>query len=84
MGNIIENLMANTGVVKLESEYTGFGKTLPSRGYYITTPCRHGVWYLHHDGKVKKGVQADSEKPAFWPTEKEAREFFDGWKNAKA
>lgn len=83
MENIIENLMANTGVVRQELEYTGFGKTHPSRGYYITTPC-NGVWYLHHDGKVKEGVRGDSEEPAFWPTEEEAQTFFDNWKNARA
>lgn len=81
MQDVIDSLMANRGVVKRDIEATFFGKKLQSRGYYIAILGNH-VWYLHHDGSVKEGVEAASDKPAFWPTESEAQEFFDNWKNA--
>lgn len=76
---MIYSLMARSGKVKRDIEAKFFGKHRESRGWYIVAP-EHGVFYLHHDGQVKEGVNADSEKPAFWPTEQEAKGFFDTWK----
>jgi len=72
-------IVANNGVVKLDIEARFFGKVNPSRGYYIVDPAS-GRWHLHHDGKVKEGVNADSDKPAFWDTEEEAALFLNEWK----
>ena len=83
MQNVINSLMARTGEVKRDYEGKFFGKKYLSRGYYTVIPGA-GTWYLHHDGKVKNGVNADSDTPAFWPTEKEAQDFFDSWKNDRA
>ena len=83
MLNVIDSLMVSTGEVKRDFECKFFGKKHPSRGYYIVIP-NAGDWYLHHDGKVKNGVNADSDTPAFWPTEKEAQDFFDNWKDGRA
>lgn len=82
MQNIVANMVAKTGTVKLELECKFFGIKYPSRGFYICDDS--GRWHLHHDGLVKDGVNADSEKPAFWPSEKDAQDFFDAWKKGRA
>lgn len=79
MLSVIDHLMAHTGEVKRDVDAKFFGVTHPSRGYYIVSSTA-GIWYLHHDGAVKEGVQNSSGKPAFWPTEKEALDFFDNWR----
>lgn len=71
----LNKLMREKGFVKKEIEATFFGKEFPSRGFYIVEPS--GRWHLHHDGLVKDGVNADSENPAFWPTEESAVNFFE-------
>jgi hypothetical protein len=71
--------MALTGEIKKDRDATFFGDKKPSRGYYIVIP-KNGTWYLHHDGIVKNGVNADSKKPAFWPTYEDAMQFFNAWK----
>lgn len=76
---VIERLMEKTGTVKREMEANFFHKNRSSRGYFICEPV-NGIWYLHHDGKVKRGVIGDSAKPAFWETEEAANEFFNNWK----
>lgn len=68
MQDILISLMLKTGSVKLDRECKFCGIEYHSRGAYICDDG--GRWYLHHDGLVKDGVNADSEKPAFWPTEK--------------
>lgn len=50
-----------------------------SRGWYIVSLVS-GVYYLHHDGKVRSGVGAFSDNPAFWPTEEAAQAFLDEWR----
>lgn len=79
MQDIVNRIVAENGVVKLEEEATFFGRHRPSRGYYIVDP-NSGRWHLHHDGTVKDGVKHDSEKPAFWETEEAANNFFNKWK----
>jgi len=82
MQDIVSSMLFNTGKIRRDVEAKFFGKQYPSRGFYI---CDNGGrWYLHHDGLVKDGVKADSEKPAFWPSEKEAQDFFDAWKKDRA
>lgn len=80
--NVLIELMIETGVVKKEIETKIMGKTNSSRGYYIVT-SDSGVWYLHHDGIIRCGVNAKAEKPAFWETKEEAEKFFSEWKATK-
>lgn len=79
MQDSLRHMMAQSGVIKKDVEGRFFGEDYPSRGYYIVLPGA-GVWYLHHDGKVKNGTNADSGRSAFWPTEKEAKVFFSEWR----
>lgn len=79
MQDIVNAIMAKNGVVKLEKEAKFFGRHYPSRGYYIVDPDGYR-WHLHHDGKVKDGVNSDSDRPAFWDTEEAANSFFNDWK----
>lgn len=62
--------------VKRDLEFGGE----PSRGWYIVKKHTDGLLYLHHDGKVKKGVTAYGDKPAFWPTKEDADYFLNGVK----
>lgn len=71
--------MANEGVIKKELDSKFFGIIKPSRGYYIVIQSRV-IWYLHHDGVVRKGVNGNSDNPAFWPTFDAAKDFFDIWR----
>lgn len=73
-------LMSSSGIIKKEIHTKLFGKNIPSRGYYIVIP-ENGSLYLHHDGKVKFGVDAEGDKPAFWNTEADAEEFFNQWRS---
>jgi hypothetical protein len=82
MNNQLAELMEQKGTVKKDLEIKVFGETKPSRGFYITLPPS-GVFYLHHNGEVKKGVKADSKKAAFWGTEEAANEFFNDWKERR-
>lgn len=82
MQNIVANMVAKTGAVKKEINSKFCGIERRSRGFYICDDS--GRWHLHHDGLVKDGVNADSEKPAFWQSEKEAQDFFDAWKKDRA
>lgn len=74
--------LLNSVKICYENKSKFLGKDFVSRGFYITD--HSGQFYLHHDGKVKDGVHAMSEKPAFWPTQKEAQDFFDAWKAKQA
>lgn len=78
-GIVTNKFFAENGKVKQEREASFCGVNYHSRGYYIVEP-NSGRWYLHPDGKVKDGVNADSDKPAFWGTEDEAKEFFKEWR----
>lgn len=78
MNPFINEMMVRGGTVKLDVEIKVFGEVKPSRGYYIVEPG--GRFYLHHDGKVKDGVHAGSDKPAFWDTEESADSFLNKWK----
>lgn len=78
MQHMLIELMIENGSVKRESDASFFGRKSPSRGFYIVDPS--GRWYLHHDGNVKDGVNSNSDKPAFWPTEEIATIFFEDWK----
>ena len=80
MQETLQKMMAKKGTVKRDVEVRFFGQTRTSRGFYIVMP-EEGVWYLHHDGLVKEGVNADSEEPAFWPTEDAAKRFFNAWRS---
>lgn len=75
---VFEDSMLINGKVKKEIEITTFGRTYLSRGFYIVDTSNN-IMHLHHDGKVKDGVAHDSDRPAFWDTEKEAQEFLDNW-----
>ena len=79
MKHIKVNMALNGGRVRQELECEFFGRVRPSRGFYICDES--GRWYLHHDGVLRDGVGSKSEKPAFWPTEKEAQDFYDNWKD---
>jgi hypothetical protein len=72
-------IMISGGEVKQDLDFCFLGLIKKTRGWYIVTPISC-VWYLHHDGLVKFGVNADSDKPAFWNSEEDANTFFDKWK----
>ncbi len=75
---MIDSMIKN-GVIEYESDGGVYGHKWKSRGWYIVDTYIN-TYYLHHDGEIKLGVGSDSEKPAFWPTRKEAELFFEEWK----
>lgn len=55
-------------------------KTL-NRGFYIHE-MPHGIHYLYNDGVVRSAVN-NKDASAFWPTEKEAIDFYEKWKQGQ-
>ena len=82
MKEIAEDLIEKAGVVARDFEGMFFGRYHQCRGFYIVSPDGH--WYLHRDGEARVGVYAEYSKPAFWPTEKEARDFLDQWREKRS
>jgi hypothetical protein len=74
-----KEMMRDYGEVFLENTSELLQDIRKSRGAYIVV---NSSYYLHHDGEVRKGVDAEGVEPAFWETVAAAQEFFDEWKGA--